>query len=254
VNPQASFILISVVFLFIGMLACIHIGRNKLGSCSGAGPVEGAVFALFGLLIAFTFSGAASRFEVRRDLVVEEANRFSTAWARLDLLPKEDQPEIRSLFRSFLDRRLSAYESFPNKEEVMTSILDSERIQRQIWNQTAASCIAHGEPATTSFILGSLNELFDICATRSSATETHPPFIIFALLFTLGLISAFLGAAGSKSGKELSWAQLIIFALVICVSVYVTLELEFPRLGLIRVDSADHQLIEFRELIKSDPT
>ncbi len=53
----------------------------------GIGVIDGFVFALVGLLIAFTFSGAASRFEKRRDLIVTEANAIGTAWLRLDLLP-----------------------------------------------------------------------------------------------------------------------------------------------------------------------
>jgi hypothetical protein len=57
--------------------------------------VEGAVFGLMGLLLAFTFSGAASRFEVRRQLIVQETNAIGTAYLRLDLLPPGDQPKMR---------------------------------------------------------------------------------------------------------------------------------------------------------------
>ena len=57
------------------------------------GVIEGAVFALLGLLLAFTFSGAATRFEGRRHLIVEEANDIGTAYLRVDLLPADAQPE-----------------------------------------------------------------------------------------------------------------------------------------------------------------
>ena len=49
--------------------------------------MEGVIFGLLSLLIAFTFSGAASRFERRRDLIVQEANAIGTAYLRIDLLP-----------------------------------------------------------------------------------------------------------------------------------------------------------------------
>ena len=58
------------------------------GAHTGTGPVEGAVFALFGLLVAFSFSGAAERFDVRRQLIVEEANAIGTAYLRIDLTPQ----------------------------------------------------------------------------------------------------------------------------------------------------------------------
>jgi len=62
------------------------------GARAGTGTIEGAVFALLGLLIAFTFSGAAARFEDRRALIIEETNDIGTAYLRLDLLPASAQP------------------------------------------------------------------------------------------------------------------------------------------------------------------
>jgi len=66
---------------------------------SGSGAIEGAVFGLMGLLIAFTFFGAAARFDTRRAMVIEEANNIGTAWLRLDLLPVSAQPPLREKFR-----------------------------------------------------------------------------------------------------------------------------------------------------------
>ncbi|MBN2679958.1 MAG: hypothetical protein JXR24_06985 [Acidithiobacillaceae bacterium] len=63
--------------LFIGLILCVFIGF-KLGKRSraegGSGALNGAVFGLLGLLLAFSFSGAAERFEHRRALITEEAN------------------------------------------------------------------------------------------------------------------------------------------------------------------------------------
>ena len=79
--------------LFLGLLLMMEAGRrlgvrrlaaDPEGARAGIGAVEGAVFALLGLLIAFTFSGAASRFDDRRHLVAEEANAIGTAWLRID--------------------------------------------------------------------------------------------------------------------------------------------------------------------------
>src|SRR6187549_45273 len=89
------------VALFVGMLVCLEAGRrigiarlagNPDGLAKGSSAAEGAVFALLGLLLAFTFSGAASRFEDRRWFINDEANAIGTAYLRLDLLPEEAQP------------------------------------------------------------------------------------------------------------------------------------------------------------------
>lgn len=73
------------LLLLAGMLACLLAGhrlgrRLPAGTAGDPGALDAAVFGLFGLLVAFTFSGASARFEARRDLVVQEANAIGTAW------------------------------------------------------------------------------------------------------------------------------------------------------------------------------
>ena len=115
-----SFLLAISLALFAGMLLCLDLGRrfgihrmaqDPEGAHSGTGAVDGAVFALLGLLIAFTFSGAAGRFDERRSLIVEETNDIGTAYLRLDLLPAGAQPALRDLFRRYLDASMRAQET-----------------------------------------------------------------------------------------------------------------------------------------------
>src|SRR5499426_1470262 len=104
------------VTLFLGILLLLEVGRRMgirriakeaEGARAGVGAVEGAVFGLLGLLIAFTFSGAASRFDTRRQLIVEETNAIGTAYLRLDLLPAATQPALREHFRRYVEARLA---------------------------------------------------------------------------------------------------------------------------------------------------
>src|SRR5262245_23735485 len=101
--------------LFGGILAALAFGRwvgkrtltrYGHGSLPNVGSLETAVFALLGLLIAFTFSGALSRFDTRRAQVVDEANAMGTAWLRLGLAPVSAQPKLREMFRSYVDSRI----------------------------------------------------------------------------------------------------------------------------------------------------
>jgi hypothetical protein len=106
-----------IAVLLVGALACMECGRwlgarrlarDPEAVKSGAGAVDAAVFALMGLLLAFAFSGAAARFDVRRATIVEEANAIGTAWLRLDLLPASAQPALRGKLRQYADARISA--------------------------------------------------------------------------------------------------------------------------------------------------
>src|SRR5690606_25832108 len=109
---------ISAAASFLGMVIFSEAGRrlkiarlahDPEGNPRAVGLAEGAVFALLGLVIAFTFTGAVTRFQDRRGLVTDEANAIGTAYLRVDLLPPDAQPEMQDLFREYLDLRLSTY-------------------------------------------------------------------------------------------------------------------------------------------------
>jgi hypothetical protein len=47
--------------------------------------------------------------------------------------------------------------------------------------------------------------------------------------------------------KSRCWLYVLCFALIISVTVFVILDLKYPRLGLIRIDAFDQALVELRE-------
>lgn len=78
------------------------------------------------------------------------------------------------------------------------------------------------------------------------ANLLHPPFVIYLMLFGVALISALLAGYGMAGGHSRNWLHMVGFALVLAAAVYVTLDLEFPRRGLIRVDDFDQALVDLR--------
>src|SRR3982750_4185247 len=114
--------LLACLFLaifFLTMFVTIEMGRwfggrqftshTSFDSPRGVGTIEASVFGLLGLLIAFTFAGAESRFETRRQLIVQESNAIGTAYLRLNLLPASAQSGIRAAFRSYTDARIAYF-------------------------------------------------------------------------------------------------------------------------------------------------
>jgi len=246
--------------LFLGMLMLLEVGRrigvrrlaqDPTGAAAGVGTVEGAVFALLGLLIAFTFSGAATRFDARRQLIVEETNDIGTAYLRLDLLPLEAQPGLREKFREYLDTRLAIYRKLPDIAAAKVEMAKANRLQVDIWRLSVAASKAQGASAAASLLLlPALNAMIDITTTRTMALQMHPPVVIFALLFGLALASSLLVGYGMASSKARNWLHMLGLAFAMAVSVYVILDIEYPRLGFIRVDSFDQALVELRESMK----
>jgi hypothetical protein len=243
--------------LFLGMLLFLEIGRRiairrqkeDSGTAGeGIGAVDGAVFALLGLLIAFTFSGASSRFDTRRQLIVEETNSIGTAYLRLDLLPADAQSALRESFRRYLDARIEVYRKLPDVAAAKAHLAKADELQKQIWRQAVAASRAEGAlPAASILLLPALNAMIDITTTRTMATLMHPPAIVFVMLFALALAASLLAGYGMTGSKVRSRFHMLGFALVMAFAVYVILDIEYPRLGLIRVDAFDQALVDLRQ-------
>lgn len=250
---------ILTIGLFLGMLALLQVGRrigirrimtDPDGAHAGVGALDGAVFALLGLLIAFTFSGAASRFDTRRQLIVEEANAIGTAYLRLDLLKGKSTESLRQDFKSYVGARLESHRRIPDLEGANQEWDRAMTIQGRIWNEAVSACREEGSQPATMLLLPALNQMIDITTTRKMAAEIHPPSIIFAMLFVLALISALIAGDGMTSQKSKNWIHVIGFAAITAATIYVILDLEYPRRGLIRVDAADQVLLELIQSMK----
>jgi hypothetical protein len=252
---------VAIIFaggLFVGMITLLELGRrlerrhqgkDEERARAGLGAVEGAVFALMGLLVAFTFSGAASRFDSRRQLIVEEANSIGTAWLRLDLLPPAAQPELRDLFRRYVDLRLAVYQKLPDLAAALADLDKANALQGVIWSHAVAASQQSPTPLAAQ-VIPALNQMFDIAATRTAAARMHPPSVIFILLGVLALMSSLLAGYAMAGGKTRSWIHMVGFGLIMATTVYVILDLEFPRLGIIRIDAFDQVLVELRQTMR----
>ena len=92
--------------------------------------------------------------------------------------------------------------------------------------------------------------MIDIATTRTMALQMHPPRIIYALLFGLGLICSLLAGYRMSSGQYRSWLHILGFTVITVILVYVILDVEFPRTGLIRLETADQMLVNLRTSMK----
>lgn len=245
------------ISLFLGMLLFYVMGRHlgfrhfskdaKIDGKSSAGTIEGAIFALFGLLIAFTFSGAASRFDDRRHLIAEETNAISTAYLRLDIVDADARAELQALFRGYTDSRLEYYKKLPNVEAAQQEWNNSMALQNTIWTRAVAACRTQTVPSACVVLLPALNEMIDITTTRKMAMMMHPPQIIFVLLFVFAYGCSFISGYGTARNQSHHWVHSVVFATMTAVAVYVIVDIEYPRFGVIRVDAADQVLIELHE-------
>jgi hypothetical protein len=248
------------LLLFFSMLACLELGRrigrrranaDPQGWQAGTGVIEGAIFALLGLMLGFTFSAAIGRLDTRRQLIVAEANAIGTAYLRLDLLPEREQPAIRDLFRRYTDARLSVYEKI--REDITAAFAELDRataMQGEIWQTTVAATRATDGSAASRLLLPAINEMIDITAVRTTAARTHNPLLFYALIACLLLISSLLAGYAMSWSRDRNWLHIVGFALVTTAVVYVIIDIDYPRVGVFRMDAADQVLYETRAAMK----
>ncbi len=244
-----------VCSLFVGILLLVGVGR-RLGTArilregatavEGFSAVEGAVFGLLGLTLAFLFSGALSRFDERRKVVIQECNDIGTAWLRVDLIPEDAQPPMRDLFRRYLDSRIETYRKLPDLDAARAELAKTALLQSDIWALAVTATNATGTSHAPMLFLSSLNAMFDTATARTEASRLHPPAVIVGMLGVLALASSLF--AGYDMANRHSWFSLhpVAFALVLSVTVYVIIDLEYPRMGLIQMRDSDEALITLR--------
>lgn len=241
------------LIFFIGMLLFLELGRrlgkrhralDPDGADKGTGAVDAAVFALFGLLLAFTFSSAAARFDHRRDLIVQEANAIGTAYLRVDLLPLDTQPPLRALFRQYVAARRASYRALTGALEQQPEYRHNVALQTAIWQRAVTAANAADKPTVVGLVLTPLNEMIDITTTRLAASHAHPPQIVFMMLFGLTMAVSLLVGYGTAFSRTRHWFHTLAFALTMTTTVYVIVDLEYPRFGFIRIDASDRYLVD----------
>jgi hypothetical protein len=240
-----------LALLFLGMVAMQiaghHYGLRRAdgdsgGSSEGTAAVEATLFALLGLLVAFTFSGADTRLDARRKLIIQEANAIGTAYLRLDLLRAEDEPVLQDEMRRYVDARLAYYDQLFD--------FRAAKAEQELWTHAVAASARAGDSRAALLVLQSLNALFDVATERYAALRTHVPVAIFVLLVVMALACAFFAGIGMSKRRHPSYLHMVIFAGVIAVTAYVILNLEFPRVGFGRLHALDAFLREQRAAMR----
>ena len=217
-------------------------GREKEAP---VGAMVGATLGLLAFMLAFTFGMAASRFDTRKQLVLDEANAIGTTYLRTAMLP-ERRDEIRTLLRSYVDARLEAVRS----GRVAEQIVQSEHIQGQLWSAATAVALQHPDSIVVGLFVGSLNEVIDLHAKRVTAgLRNRIPGAIWAALLTIAAFS--MAAMGYHAGLVGTTRSLAIIVVAVTFSAVIALiaDLDRPQEGSLTV--SQQALIDVRQSMNS---
>ena len=250
----------SAVGLWCGMMVCFELGRRigishlrawGAGAQSGIGAVDGAIFGLLAFLIGFAFNGAANRFDRRRELVAEAANAIGTAWQRIELLAKDQQAEIRQLVSRYVEALVghNGDRAPADTTDLMRQAPAVRQIQDELWSCAIGACLTpRGEPARV-LLLPSLNEMFGAVERERMRRRIHPPLLIFVMLGVTALAAAVFAGYSLANTPSRNWFYLIAVATSISFVTFVVIELEFPRLGWLRIEEMDQELVDLEHMM-----
>jgi hypothetical protein len=196
------------------------------------GAMVTAILGLLAFMLAFTFGMAASRYDLRRQLVLDEANAISTTYLRVRLLPEPERSETARLLREYVDIRVRGIQD----QNVAESIARSQAMHEQLWSQAVAAADKSPGSMLVALFVESLNELIDLHAKRVTiGARSRIPISIWVGLFTLAILGmASIGYHSGLSAARRSPAMLVlVFAFAGVLFLIVDLDRGYE--GLLRV-------------------
>lgn len=212
----------------------LGVRRHKRSDSEKEVPVGEMVAATLGLLaflLAFTFSFAASRYESRKELVLQEANAVGTAWLRAGLLPDPESTASRALLREYVAVRVDGVKS----GNLAPTISRSEELHLQLWTHAENAARKQDSMVRTGLYINALNDVIDRHADRIMMGIQHriPPVIWLVLFGETVLAMAAMGYHGGLTGSTRSLASLAI-ALAFSGVMILIADLDNPAKGLIQ--------------------
>lgn len=241
-----------VAALAVAMFAAAALGLRIAKRYPMRGEIdttlEASIFALLGLLLAFTFNMAGARYDNQRKLIAEEANTIGTATLRADMYPDEDRIGFRKDFRDYLESRIADQEAGADIPRILAARERSAAASKLLWAR--ASRIAQDPKflVQSNQMIPALNQMFDAASRRFAAERARVPDDIVYLIFASCIGAAFLYAYVSECLQKFEWSLAVGFVVVAAAVVYVTLELDRPRRGAVDVRASEQSLVELRAL------
>jgi hypothetical protein len=220
-------------------IGVLHTGGRGSDSIS---VLESAMLGLLALMIGFTFAMALSRFEARRDAVMNEANAIGTTALRARLLPEPHRMETLKLLREYVKIRLDITQHPASQTELTAAIDRSNTLQETLWQQAKAVAAKDNGMVPTGLFIQALNEMIDSQGKRLAALNKRVPNIVLLALFGIAAIAnAF---AGYAIGLEARRSRLPVYITGLLISAVIVLILDLDRPGAGFIDVSQQPMID----------
>ena len=229
-----------LALLFVALVAASELG-HRLGARRGglardkeAGTIAAATFTLLALLIAFTYSMALMRYDMRRAVVLDEANALRDAARLAPLLPDDDGPAIVNDLRRTLDLALGLGVPY-DPRTFDADVAETATVSARMWEHLGTAVAAQPGSLPATRMAQALTALDDAVERRTTALRNHVPMTVYEVLTGTALVAmafAGYGAGAAAANRRVSAA---VMALLLSCVVTVTLDLQRPDRGTVEI-------------------
>jgi hypothetical protein len=229
--------------LVAGFIATHEVGF-WLGSVTGSadepfdrqvGLVRTSTAALVAFLIGFAFSGAASRFINRLDIIVNEANALSTAYLRADTVAEPQRGELKAALKEYTADRVTLL-SREGRDQIEVLLAKVGGLHKRMW-RSAINGTRDNAPLM-AVVLPPINEVIDLHSTHLAMARRHLPIPIMAVLLgTVAISVGMIGFGNGRVGRRFSFLD-AVYGAALAAALWMTIDLDYPGIGIIRVSNS----------------
>lgn len=250
--PLWSLFLGMVVLCGIALEAGYRIGRWRHHHYADerdqpVGAMVASILGLLALVLGFTFNLSASRFDARRETILQEANAIGTTYLRAKLLAEPQRTKICALLLEYADVRIRG----ANNRPLEAAIHRSEEIHQELWAQASEAVVQPTDSVVKGLFILSLNEMIDLHAKRIViGLRNRIPFVIWAGLISLAVLG--MTAMGYQAGLSTTLRSPMMFVLILAFVfvMYLSADLDRAAEGLLQV--RQQALIDVWEMMRAD--
>ena len=238
--------LVVVLALVAGVVATHEIGF-WLGSLTRSADesfdqqvalVRTLTAALVAFLIGFAFSGAASRFIDRLDIIVKEANALGTAYLRADTIAEPQRGELKAAIREYTADRVTML-SRDGRDQIEPLLAKVSGLHERMWR--SATTATQDNAPLMAVVLPPINEVIDLHSMHLATARRHLPIPIMAVLLGTAAISfGIIGFGNGRIGRRFSSLD-AVYGFVLAAALWMTIDMDYPGGGIIRVSTSTIQ-------------
>ncbi len=192
-----------------------------------------AGMALLGLLLGFTFSMSLGRHEQRRAAVVSDSNSIGDFYTCASLLKEPQRARLQAVVRDYAQRKLAVARGATSEDALQQALRDVQEMHTKM-TDIVDEAIGEGTPIAVS-LTDTLNGVTSNNALWLAAYRDRLPWSIVLLLFFAAVVPAFLMGQQQGVSQRPHLSGTLSFFLLVTLVTYVTLDLNQPGSGLIRV-------------------